>query len=105
MSIPPTATVLEPSRPYWIIVSDEGHASIPYQHQTYESAYEESIRLAKIKPEVKFSIFKYLGHTIAEKPKVSHHTYREPVVVNNPNSYWYTYVSPKYNLRDQDVPF
>ena len=26
---------------YWIIVSDEGPSSFPYQHATYESAYEE----------------------------------------------------------------
>ena len=91
---------IEPSIPYWIIVSDEGRASVPYKHETYQSAYDESIRLAKIKPGVRFSIFKYIGHSIAEQPKVSHHTYKEPP------SGWYAFQYPRWsNQQDQDIPF
>jgi hypothetical protein len=83
-------------------VSDEGHASVPYKHETYQSAYDESIRLAKIKPSVRFSIFKYIGHSIAEQPRVSHHTYKE---YPNAGGYWYTYPSPRLNFDDNKIPF
>ena len=97
-----TQQVIEPSKPYWIIVSDEGHASVPYQHETYTSAYDESIRLSKIKPGVKFNIFKYVGHTIAEQPRVSFHTYQEKPASPSWNVYQprWSYV----NMRNE-VPF
>ena len=88
---------------YWIIVSDEGPSSFPYQHATYESAYEESIRLSKIKPGLKFNIFKFAGYAIAEEPKSSFHTYFEPIT----NSYWVGY-SPKFYTNrqaDSSIPF
>lgn len=94
---------IEPSKPYWIIVSDEGHASVPYRHDTEQSAYDESIRLAKIKPEVKFSIFKYVGHSFAEKPKVTFHTYREQPVIPTWNVY-----QPRWGFalaEKDDIPF
>ena len=96
---------IEPNaQPYWIIVSDEGPSSFPYQHATYESAYEESIRLSKIKPGLKFNIFKFAGYAIAEEPKSSFHTYVEPVS----NRYWIGYSPKFYNINrqpDSSIPF
>ena len=92
-------TLQQNEKPYWIIVSDEGPASFPYQHETYQSAYEESIRLAQIKPGLKFNVFKYVGHGVAEKPKVRFNSYSEPVAAG----FWF---GPRFNnQRDDEVPF
>ena len=54
--------------PFWIVVSDEGPATPPHQHTTYGSAYAESIRLAKLHPELEFGVYQYVGHASATKP-------------------------------------
>lgn len=43
--------------PYWIIVSDEGHAAIPAKHLTKEAADAEAKRLTAAKPGVNFTVF------------------------------------------------
>ncbi len=79
-------------KPYWIIVSDEGAGTKPKHHETYQSAYEESIRLSKIKPGVKFNIYKYIGHSISTEPKTTFNTYQEN---------WPSY----YGSRGYEIPF
>jgi hypothetical protein len=97
------SNLLPTEKAYWIIVSDEGHASVPYRHETYTSAYEESVRLSKIKPGVKFNIFKYLGHSVATEPVVKHYAYTEPVTPTN--GFWIGYQPRWSNQRDQIIPF
>ena len=97
-----TAQQLE--KPFWIIISDEGPSSFPYRHETYDSAYVESVRLSKVKPGLKFNIFKYLGHIIAEKPKVKHNTYYE-APPNLDRNYWYSYPAPKFVVNKDEIPF
>jgi hypothetical protein len=95
------STILQTEKPYWIIVSDEGPSSFPHKHDTYQSAYDESIRLSKIKPGLKFNIFKYIGHAIATEPKVSFKTYTEYAT-------WGTYQPiqwHRYNTKDDGIPF
>ena len=75
MSILPAVSSGE--KPYWIIVSDEGAGTKPKHHESFQSAYDESIRLSKIKPVVKFNVYKYAGHAIATEPKVTFNTYQE----------------------------
>lgn len=88
--------------PYWIIVSDEGPSSFPHRHETYDSAYAESLRLSKVKPGLKFNIFKFLGYAVASEPKSSFHTYAVPQY----QSYWYSYPLPRYhNNDDKTCPF
>lgn len=103
MSFSAPISVYQGEGPYWIIISDEGAAYHPHQHSTYDEAYEESVRLAKIKPGVKFNIFKYSGHTIAEQPKVEHRTYREHYPIYQVA---YGIGAPKLRyIPDEDVPF
>jgi hypothetical protein len=61
--------ILREEKPYFIVVSDEGPASSPKQHPDFASAYDESLRLAKLHPNVKFGVFEYKGHAIGSKPK------------------------------------
>lgn len=61
--------ILREEKPYFIVVSDEGPASSPKQHPDFASAYEESLRLAKLHPNVKFGVFEYKGHAVGSKPK------------------------------------
>ena len=63
MSITPQISAAE--SPYWIVVSDEGPATPPHKHTSYDSAYDESIRLAKLHPNLKFGVFKYQGGALS----------------------------------------
>jgi hypothetical protein len=86
--------------PYWIIVSDEGPSSFPYKHETYDSAYSESIRLAKIKPGLKFNIFKFEGYSVATEPKVQHYVAAQNLSVTRTLNYpWVTF------QRNESIPF
>ena len=102
MTIP--AQIQPDVRPYWIIVSDEGAASFPYRHETYDAAYAEGLRLSKVKPGLKFNIFKFLGYAISEEPKTSFHTYSEPV--RTTHQYWYRNPGNRYSsIPDDQIPF
>src|ERR1700721_3348466 len=64
--IHPLSPQIAPSeKPSWIIVSEEGPSPPPNRHDTFESAQAESVRLAKLHPELEFGVFKYLGKTKA----------------------------------------
>ena len=52
---------------YWIIVSDEGPSTRPKKHFSFEEAYNESIRLSKLHPGLKFGVYKYDGHAETAK--------------------------------------
>ena len=52
----PMAILPNPT-PYWIIVSDEGHAAIPAKHLTKEAADAEAKRLTAAKPGATFTVF------------------------------------------------
>jgi hypothetical protein len=93
-----TATISQTEKAYWIIVSDEGPGSFPHKHNTYQSAYDESIRLSKVKPGLKFNIFKYVGHAVSTEPRIEFKTYSEP----DPS--WYSYWKPTY-YNTKDIPF
>ena len=67
MSITPQISAAE--SPYWIVVSDEGPATPPHKHTSYDSAYDESIRLAKLHPNLKFGVFKYQGGALSTSAK------------------------------------
>lgn len=54
---------------YFIVVSDEGPASSPKQHPGFASAYEESLRLSKLHPNIKFGVFEYKGHAVSAQSK------------------------------------
>lgn len=43
--------------PVWIVVSSEGVASNPMEHNSYASASNEARRLARLKPVVKFHVY------------------------------------------------
>jgi len=58
-----------PNEPYWIIVSEEGPSTHPKRHATFEAAKTESIRLAKLHPELKFDVYEYAGTTTATPAK------------------------------------
>ena len=61
--------LLQGEKKYFIVVSDEGPASSPKQHPDFNSAYEESIRLAKLHPGIKFGVFEYKGHAVSARSK------------------------------------
>lgn len=44
-------------QPFWIIVSDEGHAAIPTRHTSKDSAEKEAQRLTEMKPGITFTVF------------------------------------------------
>jgi hypothetical protein len=56
-------------QPYWIIVSEEGPSTRSKRHETFEKAKTESVRLAKLHPELKFDVFEYAGTTTATPAK------------------------------------
>jgi len=58
-----------PESTYWIIVSDEGPSTHPKRHSTFESAKTESIRLAKLRPDLKFGVFESVGVASATPAK------------------------------------
>ena len=54
----PTPVSLQPSKPpYFIIVSNEGHARIPHQHTTFADAEKEAFRLSTEHPGLTFTVF------------------------------------------------
>lgn len=63
----PVASSSTPSS-YWIIVSDEGTSTKPRKHTTYQSAYDESIRLSQLKPGINFTVYQMIGTAYTEKP-------------------------------------
>lgn len=80
------------TKAHWIIVSDEGTSSKPHKHDIYDSAYNESVRLSKLKPGINFTIFKATGNTFTVKPvepETKHTLFNE--------SHWYTI--PTYDYR------
>lgn len=97
-------TIEQSEKPYWIIVSDEGPAQFPYQHDSWDSAYDESIRLSKVKPGMKFNVFKYVGHTESEKPVEPRTTFKTYSV---PQPYWgWASYPPMWNRQsDATIPF
>lgn len=44
-------------KPYWIIVSDEGHSRIPHKHLTRTQADSEALRLSEANPGRTFTVF------------------------------------------------
>lgn len=79
---------------YWIIVSDEGTSTKPRRHESYDSAYNESVRLSKLHPGLNFVVFKSVGKTFTPKPaevKTTYEQFTEPT----PESEWsYKYKYP-----------
>lgn len=74
-------------------------------HGPITDDWTESIRLSKVKPGLKFNVFKYVGHAESEKPvepKTTFTTYHE--------TQWYPYPSyykfrPYPNRSDDTIPF
>jgi hypothetical protein len=87
MSVLPTAAYA--TKPYWIIVSDEGAGTKPRKHETWQSVYQESLRLAKLKPGINFNIFKYEGGTVATEPKVT-------FTAAEASSFWPAHIVPRW---------
>ena len=57
------------TQPYWIIVSDEGPATKPKRHESYEAVTKEAIRLSKEHPGIDFRVFKYQARAFTPKPQ------------------------------------
>jgi len=88
--------------PYWIIVSDEGHAAIPVRHTSKEAAEKEAQRLTAAKPGVNFTVFeaKYsLKTPKAEPVKTTYERPHEPRTASGHDWGWgSSYIYP-YSSR------
>jgi hypothetical protein len=85
--------------PYWIIVSDEGHAAIPAKHLTKEAADAEAKRLTAAKPGVNFTVFeaKYsLKTPKAEAVKTTYETSSDPCSWGWNYPKYYNYFGGRY---------
>lgn len=71
-------------KPYFIVVSSEGHAAIPIQHPTQQVAQTEADRLTKIKPGVTFTVFEAKSSVNTPKVETKKTVYETP----NPFAYW-----------------
>lgn len=74
-------------KPYFIVVSSEGHAAIPIQHPTQQVAQTEADRLTKIKPGVTFTVFEAKSSVVTPKADTKKTVYEAP----SPWSYYYTF--------------
>lgn len=83
------------TKTHWIIVSDEGTSSKPRKHDTYDSAYNESVRLSKLNPGINFTVFKSIVNAFTAKP-IEQDT-KITVLESTSVQYWYSY---PYNNRD-----
>lgn len=86
------ATVPNP-KPYFIVVSSEGHAAIPIQHPTQQVAQTEADRLTKIKPGVTFTVFEAKSSVNTPKVETVKTVYETPSPLPPSSRYDY-YFSP-----------
>lgn len=80
--------------PYWIIVSDEGHARIPHKHLTRTQADAEPLRLSEANPVRTFTVFESKHSLFTPKTDTKRTEYAAP---------WLHHVS--YAPFNSRVPF
>ena len=100
----PTPVSLQPSKPtYWIIVSNEGPARVPYQHKTFQAAEEECFRLSTEHPGLTFTIFE--AKLTLETPTAP--TKRTAYENQISWSYWvpWSFAYQYRNAAGEDIPF
>ena len=61
------STIQPDEKPYFIVISGSAPATRPHRHETFDSAYDESVRLSKLYHGFKFGVFKYAGHAVTTK--------------------------------------
>lgn len=81
------ALVPQTEKPYWIIVSDEGHAKIPLKHFVKAEAEKEAQRLTEKQPGITFTVFEAKSSVFTPKAETKKTEYAEPFQT----SYWYSY--------------
>lgn len=67
-----------PQNPYWIIVSDEGHAAIPVKHFVKAEAEKEANRLTESRPGITFTVFEAKSSVFTPKAATTKTEYVEP---------------------------
>ena len=77
-------------KPYWIIVSDEGHSSIPVKHFVKAEAEKEAQRLTELKPGITFTVFEAKSSLFTPKAETKKTEYAEPKLPH-PFTYEYYY--------------
>lgn len=78
-------------KPYWIIVSDEGHANIPHKHFVKAEAEKEAQRLTELKPGITFTVFEAKSSVFKPKADTKKTVYEVPA----PYSYSFGYAPGK----------
>lgn len=56
-----------PEPAFWMVLNEQtGYTS--YRHESFDSAYNEALRLANLIQGVKFHVLRCCGHHLVEKP-------------------------------------
>lgn len=80
-------------KPYWIIVSDEGHAKIPIKHFVKAEAEKEAQRLTEKQPGVTFTVFESKSSVFTPKEETKKTEYAE---LHEPRNSWPFIPYPSY---------